>query len=279
MGENSDPSASGEPIGGMGGLTEQVIARLRQARHVIALTGAGISAESGIPTFRTPGSGLWDRYPVRDFATPEGWARNPQLVWGWYTHRRRLARRSQPNAGHLALATLEAYYPNFTLVTQNVDGLHSAAGSQNVLELHGSLRRFLCSAEGTPVEWADPQDDDPEALAALERGETPPVPTCPQCGALLRPAVVWFGENLPEDALALAEEAARHADVCFVVGTSALVYPAADLPRIAQRHGALIVEVNPEPTELSRRVDVSLRAAAGVALPRLVEIITATTYR
>src|SRR5262249_50378653 len=150
------------------------------------LTGAGISAESGIPTFRAPGTGLWSQYPVEDFATPRGWRRNPRLVWGWYTHRRRLARAAAPNPGHLALARLAEYYPDFTLITQNVDGLHERAGSREVIELHGNLTRFRCSIEQTPVQWTDSEDDDPTAMERLERGETPEVPTCPRCGSLLR---------------------------------------------------------------------------------------------
>src|SRR5262249_28830936 len=155
-----------------------------------------------------PGTGLWSQYRIEDFATPDAWRRDPKLVWGWYTHRRRLARHVQPNAGHLALKRLARAYPQFTIVTQNVDGLHSRAGSQDVVELHGSLYRFRCSAEGTSIAYQDPEDDDPEAMERLERGEGPQVPTCPQCGALLRPDVVWFEEPLPREALRRADEAA-----------------------------------------------------------------------
>ena len=253
---------------------DHILIRLRSAKRAMALTGAGISAESGIPTFRAPGTGLWSQYSPEEFATPRGWRRNPRLVWGWYTHRRRLARAAQPNPGHRALARLADLYPEFTLVTQNVDSLHTRAGSRNVVELHGSLFRFKCSAEDTPVAYDDPLDGDPDAMAALERGETPEVPRCPRCGALVRPDVVWFEEVLPTDPYAAAEEAADRCDLCFVVGTSALVWPAAGLPLQAQRHGALLIEVNPETTDLTRRADLSLRGPAGIILPQLVAKIS-----
>ena len=252
-----------------------ILTRLRSATAALAITGAGISAESGIPTFRAPGTGLWSQYRITDFATPDAWRRNPKLVWGWYTHRRRIARAAQPNPGHRALATLEAYYPDFTLATQNVDGLHTRAGSVRVAELHGNIHRFRCTAENIRVEWSDPEDDDPAAMERLERGEGPEVPACPRCGALLRPDVVWFEEPLPDEPYQIAATAAAHADVCFVVGTSALVYPAAELPLLARRAGALVVEVNPEPTELTPHADLSLRGPAGVILPALAMLIVA----
>ncbi len=254
-------------------LPPQTLALLRQAKSVMVLTGAGISAESGIPTFRTPGSGLWSKYRIEDFATPGAWRRNPKLVWGWYTHRRRLARHVQPNAGYLALAQLGGVYPSFTVVTQNVDGLHTRAGSRHVLELHGSLFRFRCTIEDTPIPYEDPEDDDPNAMERLERGEGPDVPTCPNCGAMLRPDIVWFEEPLPEAVLMLADEAARQCDVCLVVGTSAQVYPAAALPQTARRRGAFIVEINPEETELTSQSHLSLRGPAGQALPQLAALI------
>ena len=254
-------------------IPDAILARLRAARRVMALTGAGVSAASGIPTFRAPGKGLWSQYAPSVFATPKGWARDPQLVWGWYTHRRRLALRAQPNAAHIALAMLEARYPTFTLVTQNVDGLHQRAGSQQVIELHGSLFRFRCSRDDTPVDWRDPDDDNPAALAALERGETPPVPHCPDCDALIRPDVVWFEEALPRGAYAKAERAAGDCEVCFIIGTSALVWPAAGLPSLADREGATLIEINPEVTDLTRAADLSIRMPADVALPQLVRLL------
>ncbi len=264
------PGDALEPID----LPDAVLSRLRAARSVLVLTGAGISAESGIPTFRAPGTGLWSQYRIEDFATPDAWRRNPQLVWSWYAHRRRLAQRAQPNAGHLALAELAAYYPDFTLVTQNVDGLHTRAGNKGVIELHGSLQRFRCSRDDRPVAYTDPDDNNPAALAALEAGELLDVPRCPDCGALVRPDIVWFGEALPLHDFARAEDAARACQVCFVVGTSAIVYPAAALPETARKAGALIVEINPEETELTPYADLSLRGPAGVVLPQLVARIT-----
>ncbi len=258
-------------------IPDNILSRLRSARHAMALTGAGISAESGIPTFRDPGEGLWSRYSPEEFATERGWRRDPRLVWGWYTHRRRVARAAQPNPGHQALARLAGYYPDFAVVTQNVDGLHAHAGSPIVYELHGNIHRFKCSVEGTPVTYDDPDDDNPAAWEALERGEAPPVPTCLACGALVRPDVVWFGEPLPLEPYLRAEAAAAACDVCFVVGTSALVYPAAGLPWIARANGALVIEVNPETTELTPDADLSLRGRAGVVLPRLVDLILATS--
>jgi NAD-dependent deacetylase len=256
-------------------IPDDILARLRSARRAMALTGAGVSAESGIPTFRNPGTGLWSQYSPEVFATQRGWNRDPRLVWAWYTHRRRIARAAEPNPAHRALARLANHYPEFAVVTQNVDGLHHRGGSPIVHELHGSLHRFKCSVEGTPVAYADHDDGNPAALEALERGETPEVPHCPACGALVRPDVVWFGEPLPPKPYLFAEVAALSCEVCFVVGTSALVYPAAGLPEIARRRGALIVEVNPEETELTPDADLSLRGPAGVMLPRLVERIIA----
>ena len=250
-----------------------ILKRLREARRAMVLTGAGISAESGLPTFRNPGTGLWSQYSPEDFATPRGWQRNPKLVWRWYAHRRRLVRRAEPNAGHRALAELASYYPELTLVTQNVDGLHARAGSPDVVELHGSLFRFKCSIEEIPVAYTDPDGGDLAAMEALERGEGPEVPLCPRCGALVRPDVVWFEEALPRGPYLRAQAAAEACDVCFVVGTSALVWPAAGLPLVAQAHGALLVEVNPEPTDLTARVDLALRGPAGVLLPQLVKMI------
>jgi NAD-dependent deacetylase len=230
---------------------------LRDARFVAALTGAGISAESGLATFRDAQTGLWARFDPRELATPGAFARNPKLVWDWYSWRREHVGAAQPNAGHRALAELERRLPDFLLVTQNVDGLHQRAGSRKLVELHGNIGRVKCSREGTLVErWQ------------AAGGE---VPLCANCGALLRPDVVWFEEMLPERALAAAEDAARRCDVLLVVGTSAEVYPAAALPLIAREHGAIVVEVNPNPTPLTPHADYVLRGAAAKVLPRLVE--------
>ncbi len=230
---------------------------LRVARNVGVLTGAGISAESGIPTFRDAQSGLWARFRPEDLATAEAFRRDPALVWDWYAWRRGLVAGAAPNAGHLALARLEARVPALTLVTQNVDGLHQRAGSKTVIELHGSLHRSRCFAEDTVVEaWA-------------ESGERPP--RCPRCGAPLRPDVVWFGEALAPAALARAEAAARECDLYLSIGTSAAVFPAAQLPITALRCGATVVEINKDPTPLTGAATFSLLGAAGAILPALLE--------
>jgi len=222
---------------------------------VVALTGSGISAESGVPTFRDAQSGLWSRYDPLQLATPEAFARDPELVWRWYAWRRALVEGAKPNAGHRALADLERRAPVFSLVTQNVDGLHQEAGSAKVLELHGNIRRSRCPAENITVE--------PDGTEHIP-------PLCSNCGSPLRPDVVWFGESLPVAGLEAASEAARSCDVLLSVGTSGLVYPAASLPYEALENGAVVVEVNPERTPLSASADFSLRGSAGEVLPRLV---------
>jgi NAD-dependent deacetylase len=224
---------------------------------VAVLTGAGISAESGIPTFRDALTGLWARYRPEDLATPEAFARNPALVWSWYAWRHGLAVRAEPNAGHRALARLESCVPRLTLVTQNVDGLHHRAGHRTVWELHGSLLRVRCARGcGAPGPWPAPADRPPP---------------CPGCGAALRPDVVWFGEALPADALGAAWEAARTCDVFLSVGTSNLVEPAASLPWLAATRGALVIVVNLTPEGQRTGPNVRyLGGPAGVVLPELV---------
>lgn len=239
----------------MPGLPPGLVEAVRGARRVVALTGSGISAESGVPTFRDAQTGLWARYDPQELATPEAFARDPELVWRWYAWRRGLVERASPNAGHRALARLERCVPNFSLLTQNVDGLHQEAGSEGVVELHGNLRRSRCPLEGVTVE-ADGTDHPP--------------PLCPNCGSPLRPDVVWFGEALPAAGLEAASEAARSCDLLLSVGTSGLVYPAASLPYEALESGATVVEVNPEPTPLSPDAHFSLRGRAGEVLPGLV---------
>jgi NAD-dependent deacetylase len=235
-------------------IPRELIERLASARRVAVLTGAGISAESGIPTFRDALTGLWAKYDPRELATPEGFARNPKLVWDWYAERRQRIAGVQPNPGHLALAALEQRFERFTLVTQNIDSLHQRAGSRQVVELHGNIARVKCSVEKTVVNPI-PEDASP--------------PRC-HCGAFLRPDVVWFGEMLPADALARAEEAAEHCEVFLSIGTSAQVYPAAELPLRALSAGAAVVEINPERTALTRHAQFSLQGPAGTILPQLV---------
>ena len=228
---------------------------LRGARSVAVLTGAGISAESGVPTFRDAQTGLWESYRPEDLATPEAFARDPELVWNWYAWRRELVGGAEPNAGHYALADLEQRVSNFTLATQNVDGLHRRAGSCNVLELHGNISRTVCSFEYEDVE--------PEGL----EGEPP---LCPNCGSYLRPDVVWFGEALPVEAFERARDDASRSDVFLSVGTSSLVQPAASLPQSALSGGATVVEVNPENTPLTPHADYALQGPAGEALSALL---------
>ncbi len=243
------------------GITASLASVLRGARSVAVLTGSGVSAESGVPTFRDAQTGLWARYEPQELATPEAFERDPRLVWEWYEWRRSLVRRAEPNPGHLALAEIERRVPSFSLATQNVDGLHQRAGSRNVLELHGNIMRSKCSVEGLEVE--------PRA------GDESVPPLCPGCGAPLRPDVVWFGEALPEDAFAAASAAARSCDVFLSVGTSSLVYPAASLPSEAVRSGAVLVEVNLDDTPATPFMDYALRGKAGEVLPALVEALDA----
>lgn len=242
----------------------ELVALLREAQRVVVLTGAGISAESGVPTFRQAQTGLWAQYDPQELATPQAFRRNPRLVWEWYSWRRQLVGAAEPNAGHLALAEMEKRVPEFTLVTQNVDSLHHRAGSQNVIELHGNISRNKCFDEGTIV------------TAWPETGKVPP--RCPRCQGLLRPDVVWFGEQLPNEALGRAFAAARNCDVFFSVGTSALVQPAASLPLEAAESGAVTVEINPQPTPISAFMDFVLSGPAGEILPALVETTWPTNH-
>jgi len=240
-------------------LSPELIQIGRQAKHISILTGAGISAESGIPTFREAQTGLWAQYDPEELATRNAFRRHPQLVWAWYNWRRELVRRASPNPGHFALAQMADSGPQVTLITQNVDGLHWEAGSQTVLELHGNIGRFKCFDHNHP--------------AGSLGMDLPEPPLCPECGSLLRPDVVWFGESLPQETLAAAITAAHTCDLFLVVGTSALVYPAAALPLEAIEHGVFTVEINPQQTPLTRYVDVALCGPAGQILPALVSAI------
>ena len=235
------------------GLTE----KLMHAGRVAVLSGAGVSAESGVPTFRGT-DGLWRRYRAEDLATPEAFERDPTLVWEWYDWRRQLIARCEPNPAHHAIAALEAGVPEFLLITQNVDGLHRKAGSRKMVELHGNLWRVRCLSEDTITENAE------APLASIP-------PRC-ACGGLLRPDVVWFGEPLSTEAIRQAYDAAETCDLMLVVGTSALVQPAASLPMIAKAHGAYVVEVNLEPTPFSALADEAHHGKAGEILPRLLGI-------
>ncbi len=234
---------------------EQARAWIRNACSITVLTGAGISAESGIPTFRGT-AGLWKQFRPEDLATPQAFARDPKLVWEWYDWRRGLIDRAEPNAGHIALVDLERRVPRFTLVTQNVDGLHQKAGSESVLEVHGSIWNLRCTR--CERSWFD-------------RSVPLRLPASCECGALARPGVVWFGEGLPSDIWLSAERATLSCDVFLVAGTSALVYPAAGLVDLAQSSGAKVIEINVETTTISRTVDCALSGPAGEILPKLLD--------
>ncbi len=228
-------------------------ASLKKAVKISVLTGSGISAESGIPTFRGK-EGLWKQYRAEELATPQAFADDPAMVWGWYDWRRGLIASKQPNPGHRVLTEWENIFPEFTLITQNIDGLHQKSGSHNVIELHGSIWKLRCVGEGIITENHAPH------LAELP-------PRCPQCGALLRPHVVWFGEALDMNLLQTSIKQASESDVILVVGTSAIVYPAAAIPFSAAKAGARLVEINPEHTPLSEYADWSFRGKAGEVLP------------
>jgi NAD-dependent deacetylase len=227
-----------------------------EAARIVAFTGAGISAESGIPTFRGP-NGLWRSFSPEKLASPEAFADDPRLVWEWYDWRRQIIHKAQPNPGHRALAEMEGRaVGRFTLVTQNVDGLHDRAGSRNIVKLHGDIWQVRCTG-----------------CAVQEQNEQVPMDPLPprcRCGALLRPAVVWFGEALPADAWGRALEAAAQAQVFLVIGTSATVYPAAGLVQVARKSGARVAVVNPDPTPADQLAEWVLRGAAGDILPRLL---------
>lgn len=238
-------------------IAPELVEQLRRAQRVTVLTGAGTSAESGVPTFRDAQSGLWSRYRPEELATPEAFVRNPKLVWEWYSWRRKLVAEAAPNPGHYALVEMERRVPQFTLITQNVDGMHQRAGSRNVIELHGNITRVKRVADHQLVEHWE------------ETGEIPP--RCPKTGQLLRPDVVWFGELLPREALHAAKEAAEHCDLFFSIGTSGIVQPAASLPVIAYRAGATVVIINPDNEALeATRATYRIRGASGVVLPVLV---------
>lgn len=276
------------------GWPEGLVERLRAAKRVVVLTGAGVSAESGVPTFRDAQTGLWARYRAEDLATPEAFERDPDLVWRWYAWRRRLVAAAEPNAAHHALVRMEHLVPEFVLVTQNVDGLHARAGSRRLIELHGDIRRTVCAVERVPVELPESCEDRSDLVGtggarggrdlssdALSEGsagtgsggpagEGEAAPVCPRCGARLRPDVVWFGEALPEAALREAMAAAARCDVLLSVGTSGLVVPAAWLVPIARDAGAHVVVINTDVTAAGGG-DVQVTGRAAEVLPALVE--------
>jgi NAD-dependent deacetylase len=242
----------------MGSIPAKLLQTIEKTSYICVLTGAGISAESGIATFRGQ-NGLWSKYRPEDLANEQAFCANPDYVWRWYQSRRETVASAQPNPGHLALVRIEAVANRFTLVTQNVDGLHQAAGSKNVIELHGNIRINRCMQCGSESSMDE----------ATYQGK---VPLCP-CGGILRPGVVWFGENLPETAIIRSIQAAQECDLFMTVGTSALVYPAASLPEMALRRNIPVVEINPEETPFSRFATFSIRSNAGGILPQIAEAL------
>jgi NAD-dependent deacetylase len=246
----------------------ELVQWLADASNVVVLTGAGMSAESGIPTFRDVQNGLWSQYDPHALATPGAYRVDKALVWGWYIWRMAKVRAAQPHDGHVALAQLAALKPGLVVVTQNVDDLHERAGNRSVVHLHGSLFASRCYACGRPAGTVELTDDiaDRPLLRRLP-------PRCAHCGGYVRPGVVWFGESLPKDAWNMAEARVSQCDLLLVVGTSGVVYPAASLPSKARACGAKVVEINPVATDLSDKVDWSWRTTAQEGLPRLVSCL------
>ncbi len=244
----------------------QQLAQARQAignaQRIVCLTGAGVSAESGVATFRHAQTGLWANFDPQQLASQAGFAADPGLVWRWYMARLASVEQAMPNPGHVALARLAASTPTFTLVTQNVDDLHERAGSQAVLHIHGRINHFHCNRCKAE-----------HALQSNERTQKLP-PTCLLCGNFVRPSVVWFGEALPRDVVQIAWRAAEQCDVMLVVGTSGVVYPVAQLPLVAKQAGAVVIDVNPECTPIAEIADFFLQGAGGEILPELVRALS-----
>lgn len=237
---------------------------LARAHKVVVFTGAGVSRESGIATFRDPEEGIWRRYDAMEMATLEGYLRDPAFVWAWYEHRFGKVAAAEPNLGHRAIAELEQLLPDVTVVTQNIDGLHQRAGSSDVIELHGSMHRFACLNRkhgGFSLEDLSDQEERP--------------PRCPECREVIRPDVVWFGEALPEDELRRAQQLSGACEAMLVVGTSGVVFPAAALPLQALHAGAVVIDVNPQPGAITSQATIYLKGRGGDLLPRLVEELRA----
>jgi len=239
-------------------IPEGLLTALRDSQQVCVLTGSGVSAESGVPTFREAQTGLWEQYDPHELATPDAFQRDPALVWRWYRWRRDLVAGVEPNPGHHALVRLASLLPALTIVTQNVDGLHQRAGSSDVIEFHGNLFENRCFVEGCVVDDADMSAE---------------VPICPGCGGMLRPGVVWFGESIPETAMHQAASAVNSCDLFFSIGTSSLVWPAAGLAEAARQQGAGVVEINLDATPLSSQSNFRLQGKSGEVLPELVECL------
>jgi len=239
-------------------IPSDILKRLRNAKNASVLTGAGVSAESGVPTFRGAG-GIWEKYDYRKLATHEGFVEDPGLVWEWYQLRQVEIQKALPNPAHKTISEMEKHFSGFSVLTQNIDGMHKRAGNRSVVELHGNIWRMRCERDGLVVDLDSPVKDIP--------------PLC-QCGSVLRPDVVWFGEQLSTESVDIASKAARESEVMFVVGTSAVVYPAAALPMITKNSGGLVIEVNVEPTDVTSYADLSLLGRAGDILPALWSRLT-----
>jgi NAD-dependent deacetylase len=241
---------------------------LHDACQITVLTGAGVSKESGIPTFRDAMDGLWARFDPTQLATRQAFAANPKLVWDFYEYRREIMRPAQPNPGHYALAALEKYSPSLRIITQNIDDLHERAGNTEIIRLHGSIAANKCfhNCQGDPT-LVD--------VSQIEWDKSSGPPPCPYCGRWVRPDVVWFGEMLPAEQLSRAKELLAITDVMLVIGTSGLVSPAAEMPRAAKRAGAIVIEVNPDFSMITPLADVKLQAAAGEVLPQVITALEA----
>jgi NAD-dependent deacetylase len=237
-------------------MIDKAIEKLIDTKYLLVITGAGISAESGIPTFRG-NDGLWQNYRAEDLATPWAFERNPEVVWRWYDWRRGIIGRAELNPGHLAIKQLEGLYDDFFLITQNVDGLHGRTGTKNMVEIHGNLWRSRCTKDGRTSMLMD------VPLKSIP-------PTC-ECGNILRPDVVWFGESIPSDWLQKSYDVIDMCDTLIVAGTSGVVYPIASFPQSVKERGGCVIEINIEPTPISSIADISLFGKSGDLLPMLVK--------
>jgi len=246
---------------------QKMIDHFKLARHVVVFTGAGVSQESGIPTFRDAMTGLWEKYDARNLATQDAFCRDRDLVWGWYEWRRSMELRCEPNPAHLAIAAMAACIPKLTLITQNVDNLHERAGSKDVIHLHGSLHHPRCYTCGRSYIFPAEISIEPPGGRRLSP------PQCQSCGGWVRPGVVWFEEELPMDLWMQAKMAVKSCDMFFSIGTSSLVYPAAELPFEAAELGACVIQVNPIPTKLDLVANYNLKGKAGEVMDALYEVI------
>jgi len=252
-------------VGRVAVICEELLATIRRANRAVVFTGAGVSAESGVPTFRDAQTGLWANFDATELATLDAFHRDPALVWGWYEWRRAAVLRAQPNPAHRAIAAMARHVPTLTVITQNVDDLHERGGSREVVHLHGWLGRPYCE------QCREVRTLPPPVAELTGEGRRLNPPTCTKCDGRLRPGVVWFGESLPEGEWLAAKKAASECEVFFCVGTSSLVYPAASLPRIASEAGAAIIQVNPNPTEMDVEVTWFIRGTAGKVMPEILE--------